>query len=154
MNVSLEYRDTRYSHIRLAVLLSHSKSKHSIKGLAIIDDQSTFSFVVPSILKELSIPQEDLTPETHSTVTVQGIQIHESITIKDLLITPLNGDPSIPLDSARTMPLPNVLHNVPSLLEVSYIPGLSHLAEKFPAKEHWPTLMLIGRDCARAQTHL
>merc|ERR1711989_85652 len=100
------------------VILSHSKSKHSIKGLAIIEDHSTLSFVVPSIPKELSIPQEDLTPETHSTVTVHGIQIHESITIKCLLITPLNGDPSIPLDSVRTMPFPDVRNDVPSPQEV------------------------------------
>ena len=88
---------------------------------------------MPSIPKELSIPQEDLTPETHSTVTVHGIQTHESITIKGLLITPLNGDPLIPLDSARTVPLPDVRNDVPTPQEVLSIPGLSHLAEKFPA---------------------
>ena len=90
---------------------------------------------MPSISKEQSIPQEDLTPETHSTVTVQGIQTHESVIIKGLLITPLNGDPSIPLDSARTLSLPDVWNNVPSPQEVLSIPGLSHLAEKFSAKE-------------------
>merc|ERR1711989_245803 len=83
------------------VILSHSKSGHSIKGLAIIDDQSILSFVQPSIPQELSIPQEDLAPVTHSTLTVQGIQSHDSTIIKGLLITPLNGDPSISLDSAR-----------------------------------------------------
>ena len=43
---------------------------------------------------------------------------------------------------------------MPSPQEVSSIPGLSHLAEKFPSKENWPTLMLIGRDCAQSQKHL
>merc|ERR1711989_181460 len=133
---------------------SHSKSKHSIKGLAIIDDQSTLSFVQPSISQELSIPQEDLTPETHSTITVQGIQTHESLIIKGLLITSLNGDPSISLDSVRTLRLPHVPNDVPTPQEVLPIPGLSHLAEKFPAKENWPTLMLIGRDCTQAQKHI
>ena len=109
---------------------------------------------MPSVLTKLNIPQEDLTPITHSTVTVHGVQIHESIAIKGLLITPLNGDPPISLDSARTMPLPDVRDDVPSPQEVLSIPGLSHLAEKFPPKENWPTLMLIGRDCAQAQTHL
>ena len=109
---------------------------------------------MPSVLTKLNIPQEDLTPITNSTVTVHGVQTHESIAIKGLLITPLNGDPPISLDSARTMPLPDVRDDVPSPQEVLSIPGLSHLAEKFPPKENWPTLMLIGRDCAQAQTHL
>ena len=109
---------------------------------------------MPSIPKELSIPQEDLTPETHSTVTIHGFRTHESTTIKGLLITPQNGDPSITLDSVRTVPLPDVRNDVPTSQEVLSIPGLSHLAEKFPAKEDWPTLILIGRDCAQAQKHL
>ena len=108
-----------------------------------------------SILTKLDIPQEDLTPETIITTTVHGVRQSETNIIRNLLITPLNGDPSIPLDRARTCPyLPDALHNVPSPQEVLSIPGLSHLAEKFPAKENWPTLMLIGRDCAQSQKHL
>ena len=136
------------------VLLSHSKSGLSIKGLAIIDDQCTFSHVVPSIPNELRIPQEDLVPDIFTASTVNGTQTHASFIVKGLLITPLNGEPSIPLDSARTVALPDVRNDVPTPQEVLSIPGLSHLAEKFPAKEDWPTLMLIGRDCAQAQTQL
>ena len=110
---------------------------------------------MPSIPTKLNIPQEDLTPNTLTTSTVHGILQTETIIIKNLLITPLNGDSSIPLDCAHTcLHLPDVLNNVPSPQEVSSIPGLSHLAEKFPAKENWPTLMLIRRDCTQAQTHL
>ena len=29
-----------------------------------------------------------------------------------------------------------------------------YLAEKFPPKKAWPTLMLIGRDCTEAQKHI
>ena len=109
---------------------------------------------MPSILKKLTIAQEDLTPEVITISTVNGIQSTESVAIKNLLVTSLNGDSSIPLDCARTRLLPDVLHDVPSPQEVLSIPGLSHLAEKFPTKENWPTLMLIGRDCAQAQKHI
>ena len=110
---------------------------------------------MPSILTKLNIPQEDLTPTIHTTTTVHGTLSTDTTIIRNLLITPLNGDPSVPLDIAYTChQLPNVLHNVPSPQEVSSIPGLSHLAEKFPPKENWPTLMLIGRDCAQSQKHL
>ena len=135
-------------------MLSHPKSGRSIKGLAIIDDQSTFSFVKPYIPKELNIAEEDLTSGVLIASTVNGILKTETIIIKHLLITPLNGDAPIPLDCARTCNLPDVLGDVPTPQEVRSIPGLSHLARKFPTKEDWPTLMLIGRDCAQAQKHI
>ena len=109
---------------------------------------------MPSILTKLNIPQEDLTPSILTTSTVNGILQKESTIIKNLLITPLNGDSSISLEYARTCHIPDAQKDVPSPQEVLSIPGLSHLAEKFPPKENWPTLMLIGRDCAQAQTHL
>ena len=109
---------------------------------------------MPSILKQLTIAQDDLTPEVITISTVNGTQSTESVAIKNLLVTSFNGDSSIPLDCARTRLLPDVLHDVPTPQEVLSIPGLSHLAEKFPAKEDWPTLMLIGRECAQAQMHL
>ena len=107
------------------------------------------------ILTKLSIPQEDLTPHDITTSTLHGTFPTKTTIIKNLLVTPLNGDPAIPLDQAYTCPqLPDQLGNVPTPQEVSSIPGLSHLAEKFPSKENWPTLMLIGRDCAQSQKHL
>ena len=126
-----------------------------MKGLAIIDDQCTQSLVVPSILTKLNIPQEDLTPDVLITGTVNGVLHKETIIIRNLLITPLNGDAPISLDCARTCHhIPDVLNNVPSPQEVSSITGLSQLAEKFPVKENWQNLMLMGKDCAQAQTHL
>ena len=45
-----------------------------------------------------------------------------------------------------------MLHEVPSRTEVARIPGLKHLASKFHDKRtNWPTIILIGRDCIRAQ---
>ena len=89
---------------------------------------------MPYIPKELNIAKEDLAHDVLITSTVNGILKADTIIIKNLLVTPLNGDASIPLDCARTCPLPDVLSDVPTPQEVLSIPGLSHLAEKFPAK--------------------
>ena len=40
---------------------------------------------------------------------------------------------------------------MPSKENVNSTPGLEHLAQFFPKKEDWPTILLIGRDCAVAQ---
>ena len=107
------------------------------------------------ILTKLNIPQEDLTPHAITTATLHGTFPTKTTIVRNLLVTPLNGEPAIPLELAYTCPqLPDQLGNVPTPQEVSSIPGLSHLAEKFPSKENWPTLMLIGRDCAQSQKHL
>ena len=111
-------------------ILSHSKSGLLIKGLAIIDDQSTISLVESSILTKLNIPQEDLTPDILTIGTVNGIHQQETIIIKNLVITPFNGDASISLECAHTCHrMPDTLKDVPSPQEVLSIPGLSHLAE-------------------------
>ena len=107
------------------------------------------------ILTKLSVPQEDLTPHAITTATLHGTFPTKTTIVRNLLVTPLNGEPAIPLELAYTCPqLPDQLGNVPTPQEVSSIPGLSHLAEKFPSKENWPTIMLIGRDCAQSQKHL
>ena len=136
------------------VLLSHSKSVCPIEGLAIIDDHSTLTLINPFIVKELQIAQRDCTASAFTTTTVNGIQHKETLIVKNLLITPLSGDAPILINEARTCQLPHVLSDVPTPQEVLSIPGLSHLAEKFPSKKEWPTLILIGRDCAHAQKHL
>ena len=136
------------------VIVSYPKSGRSIEGLAIIDDQCTRSLVKPNLPKELLIANEDLFTETLITSTVNGIARNKTKTIKNIVITPLNGDDPINIASASTSHIPDALNMVPSPQEVLSIPGLSHLAEKFPIKKEWPTLILIGRDCTQAQKHL
>ena len=136
------------------VRLSYAKSGRSVEGLAIIDDQCTHSLVTPYLPKELQIPQEDLTSDFLITSTVNGIAQNKTLIIKDLLITPLSGDAPIHIHRAKTCNIPDALKDVPTPQEVTLIPGLSHLAEKFPPKKTWPTLMLIGRDCTEAQKHI
>ena len=67
------------------------------------------------------------------------------------MISPLSGDPWINLENPLTQNLPNVIHDIPTPTEVLSIPGLSHLSSKFPTKQNWPTILLLGRDCMQAQ---
>ena len=71
--------------------------------------------------------------------------------VQNLMISPLSGDPPINLENALTQNLPNVINDIPTPTEVSSIPGLSHLSSKFPTKQNWPTILLLGRDCMQAQ---
>ena len=125
-----------------------------MKGLAIIDDHSTVTLVNPIVIKELQFAQKDITEGGFTASTVNGVQHKKTHIIKDLLLTPVSGDAPILINEARTCQLPDVLKDVPTPQEVLSIPGLSHLAEKFPSKKEWPTLILIGRDCAQVQKHL
>ena len=43
-----------------------------------------------------------------------------------------------------------MIREVPTPEEISTIPGLSHLSSKFPKKQNWPTILLLGRDCIHA----
>ena len=104
-------------------------------------------------MDDLDIDSADKAATAITIATVNGIQHMECHIIKNLLITPLSGDASIPIECARTCSIPNVLGDVPMPQEVLRIPGLSHLADKFPIKKEWPTLILIGRDCIPAQRH-
>ena len=117
-----------------------------------MDDQSTLSYVYPNVTDELDIEMSDQVPTTQTTRTIQGIGSNQCLSIKGLLITPLTGEASIPLTNALTHELPSLLQDIPTPEEVSSIPGLSHLAPKFPKKQDWPTILLLGRDCMKAQT--
>ena len=110
--------------------------------------------VCPNIIEDLDIQPADRVASAISITTANGTSDYkECYNIKNLSITPLNGDASISIECARTSSIPNVLSDVPTPQEVSCIPGLSHLADKFPTKEEWPTIILIGRDCIQAQSH-
>ena len=110
--------------------------------------------VAPFIPKELHIAEEDLTSDYLITSTVNGIARSKTLIVKDLMITPLSGNAPIHMERAKSCHIPDALKDVPTPQEVQSIPGLSHLAEKFPTKKEWPTLMLIGRDCTQAQKHI
>ena len=90
------------------VLISHSNSSRSIEGLAIIDDHATYTFANPLIIKELQIAHTEFTASALTNQKMNGIQHKEPLIIKNLLITPLNGDESILINKSRTCQLPDV----------------------------------------------
>ena len=106
----------------------------------------------PNAIAKLDIDNKDKTPHSHTTATINGIAPpKQCLKIKGLVIKPLSEDTPIKLDSALTQKLPNAIQEIPTNEEVSSIPGLSHLSRKFPTKKNWPTILLIGRDCMKAQ---
>ena len=134
-------------------MLSHPSTNLSIRGLAIIDDQASITIADPQIISSLQVRPSDISPTMLSTTTVQGTSPPEACQlIHGLVVTPLKGTSQIKLPSTYVhKALPNVLKEVPSQENVKSTPGLEHLAQYFPKKEDWPTILLIGRDCAVAQ---
>ena len=126
-----------------------------VEGIAILDDQSSHTYVYPNIMEDLRITEDDTTPSELITTTIQGTSMPERChIISGLVVSSLDDDNEISLPPTYTnsKSLPNVIKEIPSPEDISSIPGVSHLAEKFPEKQDWPTILLIGRDCMLAQT--
>ena len=124
-----------------------------VEGIAVLDDQCSHTFVYPSVIEDLRIPKGDVTPSNLITTTIQGTSASEErCIISGLVVSSLDESNEIALPDTYTCNLPNVIKEIPSPEDISSIPGVSHLADKFPEKQDWPTILLIGRDCMLAQT--
>ena len=123
-------------------------------GLAMIDDQSSVTFMDPDAARALQLPRNFLAQDTLATSTVQGESKPVPCqVIEGLYVTPLAGDIKVMLLATTIMnPLPNAIDDVPSPDDVANLPGLGRYAKHFPPKNpRWPTILLIGRDCIAAQ---
>ena len=109
---------------------------------------------MPSIPKELNIARDDRTADVLNNSTLNGVRRSKTSIIQNLHVIFLNGDIPIALACAQICNIPDVIRDVPIPQEVQSIPGLSHLARKFPTKKDWATLMLIGRDCIQVKSHV
>ena len=117
-----------------------------------MDDQATYSFVYPGVVKDLNIQASDQRPSSHIITTMHGIgEPVNGLNITGLSITPLRDGRAIPIN-ASTHKIPTIAELVPTPQEVSRIPGLSHLAHNFPNRKDWPSILLLGRDCMQVQT--
>ena len=106
-------------------------------------------------MEDLRITEDDTTPSELITTTIQGTSTPERChIISGLVVSSIDDDNEISLPPTYTnsKSLPNVIKEIPSPEDISSIPGVSHLDEKFPEKQDWPTILLIGRDCMLAQT--
>ena len=120
-----------------------------VEGIAIIDDQSSHTFVYPNVMEDLNIAHEDANPSQLITTTIQGTSTPETChVISGLKVSSLDETNEIflPDTYTNTRRTPNVINEIPFPDDISSIPGLSHLASKFPKKQDWPTILLIGRD--------
>ena len=113
--------------------------------------EPSLSLVYPDVIEELGIAHSDISSSALTNTTIKCTTSQMCKSVQNLVISPLSGDPPINLENALTQNLLNVIHDIPTPSEVSSIPGLSHLSSKFPTKQNWPTILLLGRDCMRAQ---
>ena len=136
------------------VKLTHPVTGRVIIGLAIIDNQSTLTFMDPEALKALQLPKHLIQRDRLATSTIQGDSGPLPCqTIEGLRVYSLTSDARIDLPLTTVLnPLPDAIDDVPSPDDVAAFPGLGNYAKHFPPKNQaWPTILLIGRDCIVAQ---
>merc|ERR1712074_406872 len=137
------------------VSLYHPQARCRIRGLAVIDDQSTITFMDPWAIDRMGLPQSELMHGTLATVTVQGTsQADPCQLVNGLIVAPMDSpEKEIRLPTTHIQhALPCSLREVPTQAEVAKMPGFEHLAHHFQNGERsWRTILLIGRDCATAQ---
>ena len=122
--------------------------------MAIIDDQADISLISPDVVAKLNPPEHNRCFTTLSTTTIQGTsQPRPVLEVDGLIVTSLDSQTKMGLGPCYVCPdLPDAIDEVPSREKVQSTPHLKHLAADFPRKsDDWKTLILIGRDCMRAQ---
>lgn len=147
-----------YSRTCPVVLCHRSDPDKRVEGLAIIDEGSAVTLVNGNILSRLEIPEQKFSSSYLSVNTVDINMPTQSIrVIKGLNVARLS-DPEARFEIKSCVEwkkLPCAVQEIPSPEEVAQFEELKHLTCQFPPVDpSWLTLMLIGRDCLWAMTHL
>ena len=133
------------------VLLKYPNTNKSIKGLALLDDQSDVTLVDPAVVSALAIQPSQLNKANFTIRTVQGISQDEVLILEGLQVSSIDSTYKVELPFAYIhKPLEDSSKQIPEPEVISSIPGVAHLAQYFHKKEDLPTLILIGRDCPLA----
>ena len=105
------------------VVLSHSSTRESIVGLAIIDDQAGMTFVDPMIQKALKLTPESMEATMQGTITIEGESLAKPChIIRGLVVSPLDGNRKIDLPPAIMQnKIPDAWDQVPSRREVENV---------------------------------
>jgi len=83
---------------------------------------------------------------------MQGEKVRQWARVSGLTVSNLEDSTTIPLPPTLVdKNVPQNLNEVPTPETINTIPGLEYLATKFPKKQAWSTIALIGRDCPAAQ---
>ena len=130
-----------------------------MRGVAILDDQSTITMLDPAAVEIMGLQRQDLESETLSTTTVQGRTDPERcLAIKGIQVTGISREDMTTMDMPRTYlhgSFGNFNAEVPTRNEVLQMRGLEHYADRF--MEDYSGLkpvMLIGRNCIWAQVQV
>ena len=130
---------------------THNGSK--IEGLAILDDQSNVTYITKDAAKQLKTLDAQTTHIKNNLSTMQGVKLRHWPRVSGLTVSHLKNCTTIPLPPDLVYEqVPQNLDEIPNPETINTIPGLEYLANKFPKKQAWPTIALIGRDCPSAQT--
>ena len=102
------------------------------------------------------VKRQDMPTAKYTMTTVERQNVpHEGRVLHGLAIEPLSGSGKEGSMGRITLPaciesktIPDSLDEIPDREDVRKIPGLEHLAERFPKKDgNWKTVLLLGRNC-------
>jgi hypothetical protein len=128
------------------VVVSHKQSARSIICYAIIDDQSSNTFIDDDLMVELGVPTETirytLTTLDRCKTTKHGRRAH-GLQVRGLQCADIYSLPPVMTSDM----IPDCLSEVVSPEAVRAVPHLRHLADRFPPIQHDAAVqLLIGRD--------
>ena len=144
-----------YSRVCLVQLCHDKDPSRTIKGIAIIDEQSTSTLVVPEVVEELEIPEEDCKDVSYYLTTMEALSSSkQGREISGIMVSPCF-DVDSPAEFPRMLDraviesehIPPIEDELPIKREVEQISEFESLKDYFPEqRQGLDTIMLIGRD--------
>jgi len=132
------------------VWISHvSDPTRKIEGLAIIDEQSSFSLVAEEVAAQLRVPSGECPNVSFALTTIEKSRSNKrSRLIGGLRIQAYRDNQGMKQINpcVESLKIPGAIEEVASPQEVEDIAGFEDLAENFHKKPKWKTLLLLGRD--------
>ena len=106
------------------VLLKYPNTNKSIKGLALLDDQSDVTHVDPAVVSALAIQPSHLNKANFTIRTVQGISQDEVLILEGLQVSSIDSTYKVELPFAYIhKPLEDFSKQIPEPEVISSIPG-------------------------------
>ena len=107
-----------------------------MEGLAVLDDQSSMTFLGPSALQQLQIPDAQLQSGALTTITIEGVSAKRPCQyLKNLQVSPIDGSKTINIASSVIQnEIPHSITDVPEIEDVQSVPEFRKVADNFPRK--------------------
>ena len=102
------------------VKIRHPSTKQTVEGLAVLDDQSSMTFLGPSALQQLQIPDAQLQSGALTTITIEGVSAKRPCQyLKNLQVSPIDGSKTINIASSVIQnEIPHSITDVPEIEDV------------------------------------